>query len=145
MTTLALAAAARAAALAAARPAILQALVTYADTGGGPSRIKVYGTARPATAQDAPGGAALVTLVLTNPCGAVTDGVLALTQASGIGDLIAANGAAVWARWETGGGEPVADGDVTDMAGDGPIKLAGASGVNLNAGGRAILGAVALT
>lgn len=145
MTTLALAAAARVAALAVARPALLQALVAYADSGTGAARVQVYATARPATAGDAPDGSPIATLVLTTPSGTVVDGVLALTQASGVGDLIAANGAAVWARWETSEGAPVADGDVTDMDGDGPFKLAGADGVNLNAGGRAILGAVALT
>lgn len=145
MTTLTLAAAARVAALVVARPAILQALVAYADSGSGAARVQVYATARPTTAGDAPGGTAIATLVLTKPSGTVVDGVLSLTQASAVGDLIAANGAAVWARWETSAGDPVADGDVTDMAGDGPFKLAGADGVNLNAGGRAILGAVALT
>lgn len=144
MTTMALAPAARLAALVAARPAVLQAFVNYADAGAGPSRIKIYGTTRPATSGDAPGGSPLVTLVLTNPCGAVTSGELSLTQASVIGDLITTNGAAVWARWETGDGFPIADGDVTDMAGDGPFRLAGADGVTLNAGGRAILGAVTL-
>lgn len=145
MTTLALAAAARVAALVIARPAILQALVAYADSGSGAARVQVYTTTRPPTAGDAPGGAAIATLVLTKPSGVVVDGVLSLTQASVVGDLIAVNGAAVWARWETSDGEPVVDGDVTDMTGDGPFKLAGADGVNLNAGGRAILGAVALT
>jgi len=145
MSTLALAAVARAATLVAARPAILQALIDYADSGAGPARLKIYGTTRPATAGDAPGGSALATLVLTKPCGTVeVDGIL-LTQESVIGDLIAANGAAVWGRWENSDGDPVADGDVTDAAGAGPFKLDGADGVNLNAGGRAILGATALS
>ncbi|MGF2525880.1 hypothetical protein ACQUW0_26485, partial [Ralstonia pseudosolanacearum] len=68
-----------------------------------------------------------------------------LTQESVIGDLIAVNGAAVWGRLATSEGDPIADGDVTDMAGDGPFKLDGADGVNLYAGGRAILGATALS
>ena len=145
MTTLALAAAARTAALAAVRPAILQAFIDLADAGAGPARVKIYGTTRPATAGDAPGGSALATLVLTKPCGTVEVGGILLTQASLIGDLIAANGAAVWGRWESSEGDPIADGDVTDLAGDGPFKLDGADGVNLYAGGRAILGATALS
>ena len=145
MTTLALAAAARVAALVVARSAILQGLVSYADSGTGASRIQIYASTRPPIAGDDPAATPIATLVLTKPSGAVADGVLSLTQASVVGDLIAANGAALWARWETSAGDPVADGDVTDMAGDGPFKLAGADGVNLNAGGRAILGAVALT
>lgn len=145
MTTLALAADARVAALAAARPAILQALIGLADAGAGPARLKIYGTTRPATSGDAPGGSALATLVLTKPCGTVEVGGILLTQESVIGDVIAANGEAVWGRWENSEGDPVADGDVTDMVGDGPFKLDGADGVNLYAGGRAILGATALS
>ena len=62
-----------------------------------------------------------------------------------IGDLIATNGDAVWGRWETGTGDPIADGDVTDDAGDGPFKLGGTDGVTLNAGGRVLLGIVEMT
>ena len=145
MTTLALSAAARAAALVSARPAVLQALIDLADAGTGPAQLEIYGTTRPATSGDAPGGAALATLVLTKPCGTVELTGILLTQESVIGDLIAANGAAVWGRLATSEGDPIADGDVTDMAGDGPFKLDGADGVNLYAGGRAILGATALS
>lgn len=145
MSTLALTPAARTAALAAARPAILQALIAYADSGAGPSRLQIYGTTRPAVVGDPAGGDPLVTMTLTDPAGAVVSGVIALTQASVIGDLIMTNGAAVWGRWETSAGDVVADGDVTDMAGAGPFKLDGADGVNLNAGGRAILGSTALS
>ena len=145
MTTLALAASARTATLAAVRPAILQALIDLADAGAGPARLQIYGTTRPGTAGDPPGGSALATLVLTKPCGTVEVGGILLTQESVIGDLIATNGAAVWGRWESSDGDVIADGDVTDMAGGGPFKLDGADGVNLNAGGRAILGATALS
>lgn len=145
MTTLALAADARTGVLAIARPAVLQAMVTYADAGVGQSRIQIYGTTRPATAGDDPGGAPLATIVLSDPCGTVTDEVLTLVQASEIGDLIATNGDAVWGRWETGTGDPIADGDVTDDAGDGPFKLGGTDGVTLNAGGRVLLGIVEMT
>ena len=101
MSTLALSAAVRTAALAAARPAVLQALIDLADAGAGPAQLEIYGTTRPATSGDAPGGAALATLVLTKPCGTVELAGILLTQASVIGDLIAANGAAVWGRLAT--------------------------------------------
>ena len=145
MSTLALTPAARTAALSGARTAILQALIAYAASGTGPSRLQIYGTTRPATVGDAPGGAPLVTMTLTDPSGTIASGAIALTQASVIGDLIMTNGAAMWGRWETSAGDVVADGDVTDMAGAGPFKLDGADGVNLNAGGRAILGSTALS
>ena len=145
MTTLALAASARTATLAAVRPAILQALIDLADAGAGPARLQIYGTTRPGTAGDPPGGSALATLVLTKPFGTVEVGGILLTQESVIGDLIAANGVAAWGRWESSDGDVIADGAVTDMAGGGPFKLDGADGVNLNAGGRAILGATALS
>lgn len=145
MTTLALAADARALALAAVRPAMLRAFLAYADSDTPASRIYIYATTRPAIAGDAPGGAPLVTIVLTKPCGEEVGGTVSLTQASEIGDLIAADGVAVWGRWATGNGDPIADGDVTDAAGDGPFRLLDADGVSLYAGGRAILGAVALT
>lgn len=128
-----------------ARAAMLAGLVAKADLTGTASRIDVYGTTKPVTPGGAAGGSPLVTIVLTDPCGSVTDGVLSLTQADVLGDLISTTGTAVWARWKSGDGSILADGLVTDEVGAGPFKLRGTTGNNLYAGGRAVLGAVALT
>ena len=61
-----------------------------------------------------------------------------------IGDLIAGNGTARWARW-VGDGVPLADGPVTDETGDGPFILVATEDLALYAGGRARLGVVTLT
>lgn len=125
--------------------AMLQGLLAKADLTTSPSTIDIYATTKPATPGDAAGGSPLVTIVLTDPCGSVVSGVLSLTQADSTGDLISSSGVAVWARWKAGDGSPLADGMVTDSAGAGPFKMGGTTGTNLYAGGRAVLGSVALT
>ena len=149
MTDLVLTAAARTAMaegvnVPAGRALMLAALLAKADAGAVASHIEVYSTPQPGTPGGDPGGPPLATIYLTRPCGTLTGGVASLTQASGTGDLIALDGDAEWARW-VGDGVPLADGAVTDEEGDGPFRLLGETGVALYAGGRVVLGTVALS
>jgi hypothetical protein len=121
----------------------LQGTANFADTGVQNSRIRLYATAQPAMGAD-PGAAPLVEILLTKPCGTVVDNALLLTQAAPGGDLIATTGAALWGRWINGNGDLVADGVVTDSAGNGDIKLSGTLGTMIYSGGHAILVATAL-
>lgn len=80
----------------ACRESALSGRLTFLDTGSGTASINVYGGTRPASVNDAPGSAALVTVDLNNPAGVVSGGVLTLDPtASG---LIANTGTATWAR-----------------------------------------------
>ena len=143
MSTLALTLVARTAML--GTPGLLPRADVGAGVGGAASRIHFYATARPGTTGADAGGLPLATVVLAAPCGTVASGVAQLLQADVSGDLIASTGDAVWARWVAADGEVLADGDATAAAGAGPFKLTGTDGTRLYAGGRAILGAVALS
>ena len=117
----------------------LQGTMVFADSGAQNARIRLYGTARPATGEDAL-ATPLVEITLTKPCGAIDTGVLTLVQADPGGDLIAETGTALWARWVNGDEMLIADGSVTDAAGDGDFKVSGTAGTLLYAGARALLG-----
>lgn len=128
----------------------LQATMAWADTGAGSSRLQIFTSAQPASG-DAAGAAPQVEFVLAKPCGVITDGVWSLTAAEPGGTMVLVNGIPRWGRWLTASGAWVADGDVTDLAGGGAIRIAGGAtpeGDNspmLYAGGLAILGATAFT
>ena len=121
----------------------LAATQVYADTGSGHSYFELYDNARPA-AGAAPGVTPVVTIVLADPCGTIVSHKLRLTQQDPIGDLIARDSdpaGVQWGRWfQPDGVTIVADFDVSDDAGDGFVKITGAGGTVLYAGGRAIMG-----
>ena len=122
----------------------LQGTLAFADTGAQNSRIRLYATARPATGGD-PLASPLVEITLAKPCGAINAGVLTLVQTDAGGDLIAETGTALWARWVNGDEMHVADGSVSDAAGDGDFKVSGTMGALLYAGARALLGTSTLS
>ena len=122
--------------------------IAFADSAATPSRIQFFTAVYPtlgATLGATPAETPVLEIVLAVPCGEVVDHVLVLEQASSTGDLIMATATVVWARWVNGDGVLVADGTVTDSAGDGDFKLAGTDGTTLYAGARAILGASSLS
>ena len=109
----------------------LQATLAFADSGTESATISLYDASE----------LLLVTLVLTKPCGQITEGgYLLLTQANGGGDMILAGGQAATGVWSTSDGQLIGRGLVTDEAGQGHFKLLGSSGTQLYAGGKAILG-----
>jgi hypothetical protein len=122
----------------------LAGTLSFADAGVGNSRIRVYATTQPATGVDA-AGAPLVEILLAKPCGTIAANVLTLIQAEPSGDLIMETGTAIWARWINGSDEMVADGSVSDGAGEGDFKLSGTTGTVLYAGAYALLGECTLT
>lgn len=121
----------------------LQASLAFANTGAGNSTLTFYATMQPERGEPA-GGTPLVVVILAKPCGTVTAGVLTLSQADPAGDLVAVSGTPLWARWLSGDGALVGDGDVSDGAGNGFFKIAGTNGTMLYAGGSMLLGATAL-
>lgn len=123
-----------------ANDARLTGLLNYMDTGAGHARIRIYGTSRPSTAGDSPGGTHLVEIMLDDPAGSIVDHELVL-EAS-VDAFITSTGVAVWARVVNGNGDFVLDCDVTVTAGDGDIKL---NTLNLYAGGLVRLVAATLS
>ena len=122
----------------------LQGTLGFADAGAQNARIRLYATVRPVTGGDAI-AAPLVEITLAKPCGAIDAGVLTLVQAEAGGDLIAQTGTALWARWVNGDEILIADGSVSDAAGDGDFKVSGTTGTMLYAGARALLGTSTLS
>lgn len=112
----------------------LQATANYADSGSGPSRIRLYDAA----------DTLLATMVLTKPCGTIVADKLVLTQAEPTSDQVLQQGSAARGEWVTSNGALVGRGAVTDATGDGPFKVSGTTGTMLYAGAFAILGPVAL-
>lgn len=114
----------------------------FADTGAGNSYFELFDDTRPS-----PGAAAAVTpvvkIVLDDPCGTIVSDKLRLTQKDVTGDIILRNSDAPgvqWGRWYRATGVAMGDFDVSDDAGDGFVKILGAAGTTLYAGGRAIMG-----
>ena len=120
----------------------LVATQVHADTGSGHSYFELYDDTRPPPGAAA-GVTAVVTIVLDDPCGTIVSDKLRLTQQDTTGDLIARNSdpaGVSWGRWFRADGVAMADFDVSDDAGDGFVKITGAGGTVLYAGGRARLG-----
>lgn len=117
------------------RAARNQASLDLANTGTGPSSIKLY---------DGQGGALLAQRNLADPCGEITpEGRINLLPASTT-ELVQTTGAVAWAQWCDGDGVAIASGAVTDAAGAGPFKLAGTMGTMVYAGGVVALATPAL-
>lgn len=117
------------------RDARSRATILFADEAGAGSHILLKDS----------GGATLVTLILTYPCGVMEGGLIRLDQAAAIGDQIVADGTAATGEWRRADGAPVATGTVSDAAGNGDFKISSAAGVSLYAGGYVLLGVTALS
>lgn len=136
-----------------AATAQLQATMAFADAGApaaGASKLQLFASDKPE-----PGAAALTApqaeIALATPCGTITAGVWSLTAAESGGALVLTTGVPKWARWLAANGEWVADASVTDLAGEGDIRIGGGqtppgeTGPMLYAGGLAVLGSTAFT
>lgn len=82
----------------------------------------------------------LVTMLFTKPAVALVAHELVFDQDSASGDLILTQGNAATFSLYSAAGVLLGAGDVTDMAGAGPLKISGTTGTLLYAGARAILG-----
>lgn len=128
----------------------LAATIAFADGATGPSVIRFYSTPRPATGAE-PAGPHQLEMVMAKPCATLSAGVFSLNPADPAGAMVLASGIPRWARWQRSDGLLVGDCKVTDMAGDGQLKIAdgvtppGDTSPQLQAGGVARLGAVELT
>ena len=112
----------------------LGATLAQLDAGTTGARLEIYSGEKPAVIGGTPAGDELAEIQLTKPAGTISAGVLTLT-AVGVA-MVAVNGIAAWARFVDGDGTVVMDGDCTDLAGDGDVKLVN---TQLYAGGEARL------
>lgn len=105
------------------RNAMAQVIVDALDAGSGPSLLKFYTGAMPASPETAITDQVLLgTLTCSDPSASVTDGTItfaAITQ----DDAADAGGTVTWARHCDSTGAAVIDHDVTNEAGTGAIKL----------------------
>ena len=113
------------------RAARNQASITLA---GAASTLRFY---------TAEGGTLLATRTLANPAGTINAQGRIVLGASAA-DLVAETGSVGWAEWCDSAGAVMAAGTVTDEAGSGDFKLAGASGTTVYQGGRVLLDDVIL-
>ena len=128
----------------------LAATLAFADDAAGASVIHLYADASAATGT-VPQAAPLATIALAQPCGSITGGALVLVPADAGGALVQATGVPRAAHWVRFDGTLVAAGTVTDAANGGDFVVAGAATAvgetspTLYAGGKVLLGSVALT
>lgn len=128
----------------------LAASLEFADIPATACRILLFSDVSAATGST-PAGAPLATIELTKPCGTIAGGVLSLSPADPGGALVMQTGVPRAAHWLRGDGVLVAAGTVTDSDNGGDFTVAGAATApgetspTLYAGGKVLLGAVALT
>ena len=128
----------------------LAATLGFADIPATACRILLFSDVSAATGST-PVGAPLASIELANPCGTIAGGVLSLSPADHGGALVMQTGVPRAAHWLRGDGVLVGAGTVTDAEHDGDFVVAGAATASgetsptLYAGGKVLLGAVALT
>lgn len=116
------------------RSAALDGRLSFLDTGGGSAKLNVYSAPRPATAQATATGDLLATISLTDPCGAVTGGILSLTPQGAA--TIVQSGTAAWVRVVNGAGATAFDMDAGAIGSGAECEL---SAVDLLVGGLVVL------
>jgi len=82
----------------------------------------------------------LTTLVFTKPAATMVAHELVFDQEDSGGDFIVTQGNAATFKLYNGANVLLGEGDVTDMAGAGALKVSGTTGTLLYAGARAVLG-----
>jgi len=86
---------------------------------------------------------ALVTIDFARPAATLVAHQLLFAQNEAGGDQIFAQGNGAYFKLFNGGGTYLGQGDVSDLAGTGAMKISGTTGTLLYAGARAILGTFA--
>lgn len=105
------------------RTTIATDIVTALSAGAGAPTIEIYTTPQPANPATAITTQTLLgILTCSDPVGTVTSGVLTFDPITDE-PTAAADGTAVWARLKDGDGLALIDVDITNLAGDGALKM----------------------
>lgn len=104
----------------ATKGARLQALADRLDAAATPGKLRLYGAPQP-LAGAAPTGDVLAEVILSQPCGVVTDAALTLSIPPAA--VAVADGDVAWGRLLDGDDNWVADGDAGAMASAAFIRL----------------------
>ncbi len=103
------------------RTARAQVIANALDGGSGKAKWRFYTGPKPVAGAAITTETLLATVLLTDPCGSVTDGALTLTSD---GDVLAvADVVIAWSRFTDSADTYVMDADVTNTAGSGAIKI----------------------
>ncbi len=106
---------------AAVRNARAQVIADAIDGGSGPGEWRFYTAPQPAAGGALTTQTLLATVLLTEPCGTVSEGVLTLTSA---GDVLAvATGIIAWARFTDSAGTLVLDADVGTLGSGAAVTI----------------------
>lgn len=106
---------------AAVRNARAQVIADAIDGGSGPGEWRFYTAPQPAAGGALTTQTLLATVLLTDPCGTVSEGVLTLTSA---GDVLAvATGIIAWARFTDSAGALVLDADVGTLGSGAAVTI----------------------
>lgn len=114
----------------ACRSSALTGRLNFLNTGSGDAAVRVYGGTRPADAETAPSGPPLVELLLNNPAGVVSGGLLTLDPVGAT--MISTSGTATWVRVVNRAGSTAFDMDAGAAGSGAECEL---SDVTLFAGG----------
>lgn len=98
----------------------LHGVIAFLSLGAGQAQVKIYPGERPAFGEPAP-EPPLASILLAEPLGTVAGGVLDVAPTDEA--LIDATGEATWARIVNGDGALAWDCDVSDLDGDGELRL----------------------
>lgn len=93
----------------------------FLDSGAGVARVLVYTAPQPASGAAPAGATLLLSAELAKPSSAIANGAMSLVP--GEDALVLATGDAAWARVINGNGDFAFDCDVSDLAGNGIVKL----------------------
>ncbi len=105
----------------AVRNARAQVIADALDGGTGPAKWLFYTGPQPAAGAAITTQTLLATVLLTDPCGTVSNGTLTLSSA---GDVLAvASGVIAWARLTDSADTIVMDADVSALGGGGAITI----------------------
>ncbi len=106
---------------AAVRNARAQVIADALDGGAGPAKWLFYTGPQPDSGAAITTQTLLATVLLTDPCGTVSDGVLTLSSA---GDVLAvASGVIAWARFTDSAGTLVLDADVGTLGSGAAVTI----------------------
>lgn len=119
--------------------AMFTGIALLVNASADPAYARLFGGTRPATPGDSTAEVELAAVIFDTPAVALVDHELVFSQADPSGDMVSATGSATWARCFNGDNTWLFDCDVTDEAGDGPLKVAGTTGTTLYAGARVIV------